>query len=134
MAVKTPVGIDGSVTPISGHYLKASSYSLDMGVRLINTTGYSDGGYEVNTGGLYYGRWSIGGFPQYDDTATSPGLDALTRTAAAMVLQVAQGCVYSFSGIIEHGIVGSDVNGAETLMFTGPTSGAVAETWDDNPS
>jgi hypothetical protein len=133
MALTKIVGSDGAVTFITGHNLCADEFELAIGQQLINTTCFADT-YESNRAGLKFGRWSVSGKPIFDAGTTKPGFDDLTGTGGSITLTVATGCTEVFTGIIGTMSVRSNVNGEARLTFTGVTSGAVTEAWDETTS
>jgi hypothetical protein len=126
----TAVGIDGSVTFVTGHNAKFDRFDLTIGQRLINTTGYGET-YEVNSGGLKFGRFTASGHVKFNVATSALGMDDLTGTGGSAVFQLASTCTETVTVIIETINVTSDVNGEERVTFSGPTSGAVVEAWDE---
>lgn len=127
----TPVGIDGSFTAPTGHVLKWDRWELNIGQRLINTTGFESAGYEENTGGLKFGTWSATGHFKANAAANAPGFDALTGVAAEATFQVSTGCTVAVDVVVGNISATSDVNGEARGTFTGVTSGAPTEVWDE---
>lgn len=135
MALTKAVGSDASISFISGFNACFDTFSLVIGQRLINTTCFGDS-YETNRAGLKFGRWSASGKPIFDAATTKPGFDDLTGTSAGsgtITLTVATSCTLAFTGIIDSIGIDTNVNGETRLTYTGVTSGAITETWDETP-
>lgn len=130
MAETVAVGVDGSVSFISGHNAVFDSFELMIGQRLVSTTGFGDTFEEVR-GGLKYGSWTCAGKPKFDVSSSAPNLDGIAGAGGSITLTVATGCTFQFTGVIERGGISSDVNGGARLVYSGVTSGAVTETWDE---
>lgn len=124
------VGTDASISFISGHNACFDRFELTIGQRLVNTTCFGDT-YESNRAGLKFGRWMAEGKPIYDDTTTKPGFDDMTGTGNTVTFTIATGCTLAVTCIIDTISVRADVNGEQRLTYTGVTSGAVTETWDE---
>lgn len=133
MAAKFITGVDGSVTLPTGKGLLADSWSLVVGQALVNVTNYGSGGYEENVGGLKRGSWSITGVVKYDDTSTTPGVTAIAKLGEAFTFLAVTGCTWAFTGIITSAPLSSDVSAGFRGAYSGVTSGAITEVYDQTP-
>ena len=123
------VGVNGSVTFISGHNATFDRFDFTQGQRLINTTGFGDT-FESNTAGLKFSRFSAEGTPKYGAANTAPGFgDTMTQTGGNTTFQVATNCTVTLTGILTDINVRSDVNGEARLTFNGVGDGAVTQAW-----
>jgi hypothetical protein len=129
----TPVGVNGSFTAPTGHTLKFDRWQLNVGQRLINTTGFESAGYEENTGGLKFGQWLASGHFKDNASGSSPGFDALNGAGGSGTFQVATGCTVAATLIVANIEGTSDVNSEARGTLSGVTSGAITETWDETP-
>ncbi len=132
MATTPATGVDGAVT-FAGHIAAYNSWTLTVSQALVDVTAYGDT-YAAHVGGLKFGSWTIGGTLKYDAGTHSPNLDVMDKTGvASMVLQVAPLCTYTFTGIPVSATASSDVGGGARVTWSGVTSGAITEAWDETP-
>jgi hypothetical protein len=130
MATTPATGVDGAVT-FAGHIAAYNSWTLTVSQALVDVTAYGDT-YAANVGGLKFGSWTIGGTLKYDAATHSPNAEILEKTGvASMVLTVAPGCTYTFTGIPTSCSISSDVGGGARVTWSGVTSGAISEAWDE---
>jgi hypothetical protein len=129
MATTPATGVDGNVT-FAGHIAAYNSWTLTVSQALVDVTAFGDL-YAKHVGGLKFGSWTIGGTLKYDAASHSPNLEILEKTGAAIVLTVATDCSYSFTGIPVSGTASSDVGGGARVTWSGVTSGAITEAWDE---
>jgi hypothetical protein len=132
MATTPATGTDGSVTFITGHNAKFASWTLNISQALVDVTGYDSSGYFQAVGGLKSGSWTVAATLKYDAATHTPGATAMTKNGGAMTLQVASGCTYAFTGIIISAGLSSDVGAGARIVYSGVTSGAITETWDES--
>lgn len=125
----TAVGVNGSVTFVTGHNAKFDRYALTIGQRMINTTGYDSGGFEENTAGLKYGFGKASGHMKYGVASSAPGIDVLSQTGATSTFQIAVGCTLAATTVIETISINSDVNGEERVDFNFRLSGTITQIW-----
>ena len=122
--------MDGAVT-FTGHNAAFNSWTLTASQALVDVTAYGDT-YASHVGGLKFGSWTIGGTFKYDAATHSPNLDVFEKVGVAnMVLQVATNCTYTFTGIPVSASASSDVGGGARVTWSGVTSGAITEAWDE---
>jgi hypothetical protein len=68
---------------------------------------------------------------KYDAASHNPGATEINKNGGAMVLTVATGCTYSFTGIIISVGLSSDVGAGARVVYSGVTSGTITEAWDE---
>lgn len=131
MPVTPATGVDGSVT-FTGHAAAFNSWTLTISQALVDVTAYGDT-YASHVGGLKFGSWTIGGTLKYDGASSSPDAENLSKTGIAnTVLQVATNCTYTFTAIPVSCSISSDVGGGARVTWSGVTSGAITEAWDES--
>ncbi len=131
MATTPATGVDGSVT-FAGHIAAYNSWTLTVSQALVDVTAFGDL-YAAHVGGLKFGSWTIGGTLKYDASTHSPNVEILEKTGVTgIVLQVATGCTYTFTGIPVSCSVSSDVGGGARVTWSGVTSGTITEAWDES--
>jgi predicted secreted protein len=131
MASTPATGTDGSVTFITNHDAKFASWTLNISQALVDVTGYDSSGYFQAVGGLKSGSWTVAATLKYDAASHNPGATEINKNGGAMVLTVATGCTYSFTGIIISVGLSSDVGAGARVVYSGVTSGTITEAWDE---
>jgi hypothetical protein len=130
MATTPATGVDGAVT-FTGHNAAFNSWTLTVSQALVDVTAYGDT-YAAHVGGLKFGSWTIGGTLKYDASTHTPNAEVLEKTGVTgMILQVAPSCTYTFTGIPVSCSISSDVGGGARVTWSGVTSGAITEAWDE---
>src|SRR4051812_19376823 len=130
MAQKTAVGVNGVISFITGHVLRFDRYSLAVRQALLPTTAFGDL-FEVNTAGLKSGRFSASGHFVYDFATTAPGVASMSQTGGTVTFTIAPGCTEAVTCIIGEIAIENEVAGDARGTYSGVTSGAVTETWDE---
>jgi hypothetical protein len=131
MATTPATGVDGNVS-FGTHYAAYNSWTLTVSQALVDVTAYGDT-YAAHVGGLKFGSWTIGGTLKYDAASHSPNLEVLEKTGiTGIILTVATGCTYTFTGIPVSATASSDVGGGARVTWSGVTSGAITEAWDES--
>jgi len=124
------IGSGSSFTTPTGHNVCVDRATVAVGQRLVPVTCFGDT-FEQNQGGLKYGSVSFEGTPQYGAGTTAPGLPNISGSGGTFGFVPAPECTITGTMIVSDASISSDVNGAVRAAFSGPTSGAITETWDE---
>lgn len=124
------VGMNASVTFLSGHSLCADKVRITESQALIPTTCFG-ATHEGNTGGLKSGRLMVEGTPKYNVTASNAGFGSISSSGGAFTITVASGCTISGNCILSDQTFEADVNGSSRLTYNAATDGAISSVWDE---
>lgn len=137
MALTAAVGFDGSFTTISGYGGIYYGWSGEISQPVTETTGYGSS-FRDYRGGVMGMTFTANATPKFGTSAAQPVPDStdtmnLTRAAAAVTLQVASGCTYTGSALIETTSISTDMRTNETtLSQAGRFCGTITQLWAES--
>jgi hypothetical protein len=136
MASTVAVGIDGSFTTLSGYNGSYYAWEGEISQAVAEITNYGTN-FRQYRGGVMGMSFTARGNPKFDAATHSPVPDStdivnLTKVPGSATLQVATGCTYSGTVIIETTRISTDQRTNDTsLEQSGRFSGQITQTWDE---
>ena len=123
------VGHDAAQPTLTGHSLTAQSFNIEIHQNVSSDlAGFGDS-YEEYRGGHVGGSGSVTGKIASD--GGGPGADAMSTSPVTVTINLASGCSYSGSAVIESFEASSDKQGNNSEgTFNFKWSGTITETWN----
>lgn len=131
-------GTGGSVTLPGGFNAKLNTWSAQITVETVDTTGFEDNGYRTREPVLVTLTGSASGAARFSAENATPANATLLASSAGLggakgevVLQAAPGCAYSFSAVMKRIALSRPVDGRCDVTFEFESTGPIVQTWDE---
>lgn len=134
MPVTTIQGTGGDVSLPTGFGAKLASWTANIDVTVVDTTGFSDNGWRSRRPTKVQLTGSASG--TVDDTSlplngSLPSSTAgLSNAKGSFTLTAATGCTYGFTGVISRVSMTRANDGKGEITFDFTSTGTVTQTWD----
>jgi len=131
-------GTGGSVTLPGGFNAKLNTWSAQLTVETVDTTGFEDNGYRTREPVLVTLSGSASGAARFSAEHATPANASLLGSTAGLggakgevVLQAAPGCSYSFVAVMKRVSLSRPVDGRCVVSFDFDSTGPIVQTWDE---
>lgn len=116
---------------ITGYASKINQWSANIQIKVVETTGFSDGGFRTREPVQIFLEGSAAGTLTYGDAAgPAPTLSTLASLApVSITLTATTGKTFTFSAVVTGISITRPVDGKADVTFNFKSAGPVTQTW-----
>jgi len=136
--MSTIQGINGAYSGVTGFNAKMASWTANINIDNVETTGFSSNGYRDREPVIVHLDGNASGTGEFDASSTAPtpsallaGTAAVSNAKGSMTLTATTGCTLAFTGVMQQVGLNRPNDGKLDVNHSFVSSGAITQTWDE---